>query len=121
MAPATAATRSSPGCGWRTTRAAASARTSAPTPGRCWTGSGRPGPPALTPPPIFPLSSEDAWPLVEPALAAEPWGEATDETGTVNRVWQVTDAAVHAAVGERLAGAALLIADGHHRYETARA
>ncbi len=71
--------------------------------------------------PIFSLSSEDVWPLVEPALGAEPWGEATDETGTVNRVWQVTDPAVHAAVTERLAGAELLIADGHHRYETARA
>ncbi|HYJ21287.1 MAG TPA: DUF1015 domain-containing protein [Solirubrobacterales bacterium] len=71
--------------------------------------------------PIFSLSTADAWPLVEPALAAEPWGEATDESGTVNRVWQVTDPAVHAAVAERLAGAELLIADGHHRYETARA
>ncbi|MGC1167142.1 MAG: DUF1015 domain-containing protein [Solirubrobacterales bacterium] len=71
--------------------------------------------------PIFSLSTADAWPLVEPALAAEPWGEATDESGTVNRVWQVTDPAVHAAVSERLAGAELLIADGHHRYETARA
>jgi uncharacterized protein (DUF1015 family) len=71
--------------------------------------------------PIFSLSTEDAWPLVAPALAAEPWGEATDESGTVNRVWRVTDPAVHAAVTERLAGAELLIADGHHRYETARA
>jgi uncharacterized protein (DUF1015 family) len=71
--------------------------------------------------PIFSLSTADAWPLVEPALAAEPWGEATDESGTVNRLWQVTDPAVHAAVSERLAGAELLIADGHHRYETARA
>jgi uncharacterized protein (DUF1015 family) len=71
--------------------------------------------------PIFSLSTADAWPLVEPALAGEPWGEATDETGTVNRVWQVADPAVHAAVSERLAGAELLIADGHHRYETARA
>jgi uncharacterized protein (DUF1015 family) len=71
--------------------------------------------------PIFSLSSEDPWPLVEPALAAEPWGEAADETGTVNRVWRVADPAVHAAVTARLAGAELLIADGHHRYETARA
>jgi len=71
--------------------------------------------------PIFSLSTEDAWPLVEPALASQPWGEATDETGTLNRVWQVTDPGVHAAVNERLAGAELLIADGHHRYETARA
>jgi uncharacterized protein (DUF1015 family) len=71
--------------------------------------------------PIFSLSTADAWPLVEPALPVQPWGEATDEDGTVNRVWQVTDPAVHAAVSERLAGAELLIADGHHRYETARA
>jgi uncharacterized protein (DUF1015 family) len=71
--------------------------------------------------PIFSLSTEDAWPLVEPALAHEPWGEATDEDGTVNRLWKVDDPAVHAAVTERLAGAQLLIADGHHRYETARA
>jgi uncharacterized protein (DUF1015 family) len=71
--------------------------------------------------PIFSLSSEDAWPLVEPALSAAPWGEASDESGTVNRVWKVTEPAVLAAVSERLAGAELLIADGHHRYETARA
>jgi uncharacterized protein (DUF1015 family) len=71
--------------------------------------------------PIFSLSTEDAWPLVAPALSARPWGEATDEDGTVNRVWQVTDPDVHAAVSERLADAELLIADGHHRYETARA
>ncbi|HET9154206.1 MAG TPA: DUF1015 family protein, partial [Solirubrobacterales bacterium] len=32
--------------------------------------------------PIFSLSTEDPWPLVEPALADEPWGEASDEDGT---------------------------------------
>jgi uncharacterized protein (DUF1015 family) len=71
--------------------------------------------------PIFSLASEDPWPLVEPALGPEPWGEVTDEDGTVNRLWKVEDPAVHAAVSEQLAGAQLLIADGHHRYETARA
>ncbi|MFL5834465.1 MAG: DUF1015 domain-containing protein [Solirubrobacterales bacterium] len=71
--------------------------------------------------PIFSLSTEDAWPLVEPALGDEPWGEARDEDGTVNRLWKVDDPAVHKAVTECLAGAQLLIADGHHRYETARA
>jgi uncharacterized protein (DUF1015 family) len=71
--------------------------------------------------PIFSLSTEDAWPLVEPAIQGEPWGEATDEDGTVNRVWRVADPAIVAAVSERLAGSQLLIADGHHRYETARA
>ena len=71
--------------------------------------------------PIFSLSSEDPWPLVEPALDGEPWGEASDESGTLNRVWRITDPGIHTAVTELLAGAELLIADGHHRYETARA
>ncbi|HWW67608.1 MAG TPA: DUF1015 domain-containing protein [Solirubrobacterales bacterium] len=71
--------------------------------------------------PIFSLSTEDAWPLVEPAIQSEPWGEVTDDSGTVNRVWRIGDRAIHAAVTERLADAELLIADGHHRYETARA
>jgi uncharacterized protein (DUF1015 family) len=71
--------------------------------------------------PIFSLSTEDAWPLVAPALADQPWGEAHDEDGTVNRLWKVEDPAVQQAVTECLADAQLLIADGHHRYETARA
>jgi uncharacterized protein (DUF1015 family) len=71
--------------------------------------------------PIFSLSTEDAWPLVAPSLSDQPWGEARDEDGTVNRLWKVDDPAVHQAVTECLAGAQLLIADGHHRYETARA
>ncbi len=71
--------------------------------------------------PIFSLSSEDAWPLVEPATGTEPWGEVTDPDGTVHRLWRVGDPEIHAAVAQELARAELLIADGHHRYETARA
>jgi uncharacterized protein (DUF1015 family) len=70
--------------------------------------------------PIFSLASADPWPLVEPALG-EPWGEVTDEDGTVNRLWKVEDKDIQGAVTELLADAQLLIADGHHRYETARA
>jgi uncharacterized protein (DUF1015 family) len=71
--------------------------------------------------PIFSLSTVDPWPLVEPALSSDPWGEVTDADGTVNRVWRVAGPVVVAAVVEALAEAQLLIADGHHRYETARA
>ena len=56
---------------------------------------------------------------MEPALG-EPWGEATDADGTANRLWRIDDPAVHEAVSGELADAELLIADGHHRYETAR-
>jgi uncharacterized protein (DUF1015 family) len=69
---------------------------------------------------IFSLATKDPWPLVAPAIeGTEPWGEARDEGGTVTRVWRVGDPAIHAQVTELLAGAQLLIADGHHRYETA--
>jgi uncharacterized protein (DUF1015 family) len=71
--------------------------------------------------PIFSLYPGDAWEHVEPALHADPWGEATDSDGTTNRVWRIPDPAVHEGVASALADAELLIADGHHRYETARA
>jgi uncharacterized protein (DUF1015 family) len=73
--------------------------------------------------PIFSLFSDPenaAWEALEPATKAEPWGQATDEDGTVNRLWRATDPSVIATVHGTLAGAELLIADGHHRYETAR-
>jgi uncharacterized protein (DUF1015 family) len=70
--------------------------------------------------PIFSLYPGDAWSHVEPALASDPWGEATDADGTVNRVWRIADPGLHEAVSSTLADAELLIADGHHRYETAR-
>src|SRR4029079_7210356 len=50
----------------------------------------------------------------------EPFGEVTDEDGTRNRLWRVTDPDAIAAATAALADVELLIADGHHRYETAR-
>jgi uncharacterized protein (DUF1015 family) len=73
--------------------------------------------------PIFSLFSDPAnaaWHALEPATAAAPWGEATDEDGTENRLWRVTDPEAIATVQQALRDAELLIADGHHRYETAR-
>ncbi len=70
--------------------------------------------------PIFVLHAGDAYSLIAPALAADPWAETTDADGTVNRVWPIADPAVHEALAELLEPSELLIADGHHRYETAR-
>jgi uncharacterized protein (DUF1015 family) len=42
----------------------------------------------------------------------------TDSDGTVHRIWRVPDPEAIAAVQRATAGAELLIADGHHRYET---
>ena len=58
---------------------------------------------------------------LEPATAAPPWGEVTDADGTVHRLWRVGRRQAIAAVQEATRDAELLIADGHHRYETTRA
>jgi uncharacterized protein (DUF1015 family) len=70
--------------------------------------------------PIFSLYSDPTG-VAETALAnPEPWAETTDADGTLNHLARVTDEAAIAAVTEALGGTELLIADGHHRYETAR-
>ena len=73
--------------------------------------------------PIFSLFSDPssaAWGALEPHMTGDPWATATDDDGTVNRIWRVEDGGAIAAVKRSLADAELLIADGHHRYETAR-
>ena len=70
--------------------------------------------------PIFSLHPGDAWRHVEGHTRAEPWAEVADDEQTVHRVWRIGDADAHRAVTAELAEAELLIADGHHRYETAR-
>ncbi len=68
--------------------------------------------------PIFSLYSDPAgaaWAASEPFTAEEPWGEATDEDGTHNRLWRITDPAAIDAVRAATRDAELLIADGHHR------
>ena len=71
--------------------------------------------------PIFALHPGDAWPHLESALGGDPWGEVTDGDGTTHRVWRIEDVELHRAVAEELAPGELLIADGHHRYETSLA
>lgn len=44
--------------------------------------------------------------------------EATDHLGVQNKLWLVTDPAVHTAVQGLMAAKPIFIADGHHRYET---
>jgi uncharacterized protein (DUF1015 family) len=44
---------------------------------------------------------------------------ATDHLGVENRLWVVTDQETHTALTGLMAGKAVFIADGHHRYETA--
>jgi len=45
--------------------------------------------------------------------------EITDEYGVVHRMWQVSDAKVISSVQAAMRDKKVIIADGHHRYETA--
>ncbi len=73
--------------------------------------------------PIFSLFSDPqgaASSALGPSTLLTPWARTADPDGTVNRLWRVGDPQAILAVKEALLTAELLIADGHHRYETAR-
>jgi uncharacterized protein (DUF1015 family) len=69
---------------------------------------------------LFPDASGAATETLTQAMGEEPFAEATDSEGTRNTLWRVADPEQIAALQAALADAELLIADGHHRYETAR-
>lgn len=69
---------------------------------------------------IFMLYSDPAA-EIENALASadSPLMEMTDEYGVMHRVWRVSDPEIVALVRGKMRDKKLIIADGHHRYETA--
>ena len=71
--------------------------------------------------PIFSLYSDPEG-AARNALEAheQGWAQTVDDDGTVNRLGRVGDPAAIETVERALASTELLIADGHHRYETAR-
>jgi uncharacterized protein (DUF1015 family) len=63
-----------------------------------------------------PAGAVDA--LLDEAASAAPLAEVEDEYGAIHRIWKSADAA---AIQGLMSDKKLLIADGHHRYETALA
>jgi uncharacterized protein (DUF1015 family) len=53
------------------------------------------------------------------AASQKPAIDVSDEYGVAHRVWQITDARTIASVQQKMRDQQLVIADGHHRYETA--
>jgi uncharacterized protein (DUF1015 family) len=73
---------------------------------------------------IFMLYSDPAGAverLLETATAGAPLTEVTDEYAAVHRVWRLAEPPAIAGIQQLMAPKKLLIADGHHRYETALA
>jgi uncharacterized protein (DUF1015 family) len=59
--------------------------------------------------------------LLDAAASGKPEVDVRDEYDVVHRMWPVTDAKVVATIQGEMADKKLVIADGHHRYETALA
>jgi len=70
---------------------------------------------------LFPDASGGAREALSQTTREEPFAETTDDDSTRNTLWRTADPDRIAALQGALADAELLIADGHHRYETARA
>jgi uncharacterized protein (DUF1015 family) len=73
--------------------------------------------------PIFTLFPDQDY-AAERAMAqvseSQEFATVADDDGTVNRLWRSADPDVISELQMALADAEMLIADGHHRYETAR-
>jgi uncharacterized protein (DUF1015 family) len=66
------------------------------------------------------LAADPSGALLEASTpGGAPLAEARDLKGERHRLWRVTEPATIARVQEALAAAPVIIADGHHRYETA--
>jgi len=57
--------------------------------------------------------------LLAPGSQTAPTIDVTDEYGVAHCIWQISDPGVIASVQEKMRAQPLVIADGHHRYETA--
>ncbi|HUA15754.1 MAG TPA: DUF1015 domain-containing protein [Verrucomicrobiae bacterium] len=56
---------------------------------------------------------------LNPGSAVAPTIDVTDEYGVAHRVWPISDATIIGEVQKMMRDKSLVIADGHHRYETA--
>jgi uncharacterized protein (DUF1015 family) len=69
---------------------------------------------------LFPDRDGGAGRAMEQIAGTAPFASAADLDGTENTIWRSSDEDLVAELQMALADAELLIADGHHRYETAR-
>jgi uncharacterized protein (DUF1015 family) len=66
---------------------------------------------------VYPDDAGAVWTAA--AVTGEPFAQLTGRDGTLNRFWWIDEPVRCAAVTAAMAGRWILIADGHHRYETA--
>ncbi|MCU1273730.1 MAG: hypothetical protein JWO48_1161 [Bryobacterales bacterium] len=70
---------------------------------------------------LYPDPQREIDALLEECSRAQPTATVVDEYGAEHRLWKITDPNRIDRIRELMANKKLLIADGHHRYETALA
>ncbi|RJQ44244.1 MAG: DUF1015 domain-containing protein [Gaiellales bacterium] len=70
---------------------------------------------------LYPDPERELDGLLADHLSRDPDAEATDEAGTRHSLWVIDDDETVDGISSFMAGQRLMIADGHHRYETALA
>ena len=70
---------------------------------------------------LYPDQQGEIDSILDQVSSAEPTAEVADEYGAAHRLWRIADPAVINTIQQLMADKKLLIADGHHRYETALA
>ncbi len=68
---------------------------------------------------LYDDASKDSDAIFAATAEGEPAFEVTDEDGNVHRMWPIYDPEQIAGVQAAVGGGVTIIADGHHRYETA--
>jgi uncharacterized protein (DUF1015 family) len=70
---------------------------------------------------LYPDPAGEVDSILDQAAAEPPLAEVVDEYRAVHRLWRIADTTRTAAIRAAMAPKKLIIADGHHRYETALA
>jgi uncharacterized protein (DUF1015 family) len=70
---------------------------------------------------LYPDPEREIDAVLDEAASESPTAAVTDEYGVVHTLWRISEPVLIASIQHAMASKKLIIADGHHRYETALA
>jgi uncharacterized protein (DUF1015 family) len=70
---------------------------------------------------LYPDPAGEVDAILDEVAGEEPFASVTDEYGVAHRLWRITEPVLIASIQHAMTAKKLIIADGHHRYETALA
>lgn len=68
---------------------------------------------------VFRDEGEEILDVIEEVTSGAPFLDLNDDEGVIHQLWRIEEGGVSRTLTEEMLGRRLMIADGHHRYETA--